>query len=88
MKNRRALITGASGALGAASARRFAADGATVLLHGHSRPDALQALADEIMAAGGACSVVFTPRLNEWQGRRSVDLEVVDFQPGPVARLA
>lgn len=53
MNGKRALITGASGALGAAIARRFAAAGATVLLHGHSRPEALQALADEIAAAGG-----------------------------------
>ena len=28
-----------------------------------------------------------TPKLNEWQGRRSVDLEVTDFQAGPEARL-
>ncbi|MBI3370086.1 MAG: 3-oxoacyl-ACP reductase FabG [Burkholderiales bacterium] len=50
---KRALVTGASGALGAAIARRLAADGATLLLHAHSRPDAVQALADEIAAAGG-----------------------------------
>jgi single-stranded-DNA-specific exonuclease len=41
----------------------------------------------ELMSAGGACCLAFTPRLNEWQGRRSVDLEVADFQPGPRARL-
>ncbi|MDP3223152.1 MAG: 3-oxoacyl-ACP reductase FabG [Rubrivivax sp.] len=50
----RALVTGASGALGAAIARRLAADGAHVLLHGNSRPDAVQLLADEIRAAGGS----------------------------------
>jgi single-stranded-DNA-specific exonuclease len=43
--------------------------------------------AEELMSAGGACSLVFTPRLNEWQGFRRVDLEVVDFQPGPDAEL-
>jgi single-stranded-DNA-specific exonuclease len=42
---------------------------------------------DELMSAGGSCSVVFTPRLNDWQGLRRVDLEVVDFQPGAQARL-
>jgi single-stranded-DNA-specific exonuclease len=42
----------------------------------------------EMMSAGGQCCVVFTPRINEWQGFRSVELEVRDFQPGPVARLS
>jgi len=50
---KRALVTGASGALGSAIARRLAAQGATLLLHGNSRPDAVQALAEEIHAAGG-----------------------------------
>ena len=53
LQGKRALVTGASGALGSAIARRLAASGATVLLHGHSRPEALRALADEIAAAGG-----------------------------------
>jgi 3-oxoacyl-[acyl-carrier protein] reductase len=54
LHGKRALITGASGALGSAIARRLAADGAHVLLHGHSRPEALQALAAEITAQGGS----------------------------------
>jgi single-stranded-DNA-specific exonuclease len=44
--------------------------------------------AAELMSAGGACCLAFTPRRNEWQGRVSVDLEVADFQPGNEARLA
>lgn len=36
---------------------------------------------DELMSAGGACSLAFVPKLNEWQGRRTVEIEVVDFQP-------
>jgi single-stranded-DNA-specific exonuclease len=43
--------------------------------------------AEELMSAGGACCLAFTPKLNEWQGYRSVDLEVTDFQPGAEARL-
>ena len=50
---KRALITGASGALGQAIARRLAAGGATVLLHANSRPESGQALADDIVKAGG-----------------------------------
>jgi 3-oxoacyl-[acyl-carrier protein] reductase len=60
LQNRRALITGASGALGAAMARRLAQQGAALLLHANTRPDAVQALAEEIVAAGGqARPVVF-----------------------------
>jgi len=54
LHGKRALVTGASGALGSAIARRLAADGAQVLLHGHSRPEALQTLAAEITAQGGS----------------------------------
>ncbi len=54
LNGKRALVTGASGALGAAIARRLAGLGAQVLLHGHSRADAVQALAGEIRAAGGS----------------------------------
>jgi len=43
--------------------------------------------AEELMSAGGACCLAFTPKLNEWQGWRSVDLEVTDFQAGAQARL-
>jgi 3-oxoacyl-[acyl-carrier protein] reductase len=58
LAGRRALVTGASGAIGSAIARRLARDGAQVLLHGHSRPEALQALADEIGQRGGQAETV------------------------------
>jgi 3-oxoacyl-[acyl-carrier protein] reductase len=54
LAGKRALVTGASGALGQAIARRLARDGATVLLHAHSRGEAVAALAEEIRAAGGS----------------------------------
>ena len=63
---KRALITGASGALGQAIARRLAQGGATVLLHANSRPESVQALADDIAAAGGSAQChVFDLRSDE-----------------------
>lgn len=38
--------------------------------------------AEELMSAGGQVSLAFVPKINDWNGRRSVQLEVVDFQPG------
>ncbi|WP_038208970.1 3-oxoacyl-ACP reductase FabG [Xenophilus azovorans] len=53
LKNKRALVTGASGALGSAIAERLAREGATVLLHANGRREAIEALAARIAAAGG-----------------------------------
>ncbi|HOL37370.1 MAG TPA: 3-oxoacyl-ACP reductase FabG [Rubrivivax sp.] len=54
LAGRRALVTGASGALGSAIARRLAGDGAHLLLHGHSHPERVAALATQIAARGGS----------------------------------
>jgi single-stranded-DNA-specific exonuclease len=42
---------------------------------------------DELMSDGGRCCLAFTPKINEWQGFRIVELEVADFQAGPQAVL-
>jgi single-stranded-DNA-specific exonuclease len=42
---------------------------------------------EELMSADGVCCLACTPKINEWQGYRSVNLEVADFQAGPQARL-
>ena len=42
---------------------------------------------EELLSQGGSCCLVFTPSFNEWQGRRTIQLEVVDFQAGTQARL-
>jgi 3-oxoacyl-[acyl-carrier protein] reductase len=52
---RRALVTGGSGAIGAAIARRLAADGCEVIVHANARLDAAQAVASEI----GGTAVAF-----------------------------
>jgi 3-oxoacyl-[acyl-carrier protein] reductase len=66
LEGKRALITGASGALGAAMAERFARDGATVLLHANSRPESVEKLAASITAAGGKAEChVFDLRSDE-----------------------
>jgi 3-oxoacyl-[acyl-carrier protein] reductase len=66
LQGKRALVTGASGALGQAIARQLAADGAHVLLHANSRPEAVQALADTLRAEGGqAEALVFDLQSDE-----------------------
>jgi len=36
----------------------------------------------ELMSEKGLCCIAFTPRFNEWQGQRRVEVEVKDFQAG------
>jgi 3-oxoacyl-[acyl-carrier protein] reductase len=55
---KRALVTGGSGALGAAISRVLAADGLHVIVHAHSRPENAARVAAEIVAAGGAAEAV------------------------------
>ena len=54
----RALVTGGASPLGAAISRRLARDGLEVLVHAHSQLARAGALCAEIVAAGGAASVV------------------------------
>jgi single-stranded-DNA-specific exonuclease len=43
---------------------------------------------DELMSDGGRCCLAFTPKINEWNGNRSVEIEVIDFQPQRLAKLS
>ena len=55
---KRALVTGGSGAIGAAICRELASSGLHVIVHGHRHPDRAQALADVICAEGGSAEHV------------------------------
>ncbi|GEM31284.1 3-alpha-hydroxysteroid dehydrogenase [Nocardia neocaledoniensis NBRC 108232] len=57
LKDKVALITGAASGMGAADARRFAAEGASVVVS-DLRVDAAAEVADEIKAAGGSAVAV------------------------------
>ena len=55
---RRALVTGGSGALGAAICRALARDGHEVLVHANRNLDAARKAADAIVAAGGKARAI------------------------------
>ena len=42
---------------------------------------------EELMSGDRKVCVAFTPKVNEWNGRRTIELEIVDFQAGGEARL-
>lgn len=55
---KRALVTGGSGAIGAATCRQLAADGYQVIVHANSNIDHAQQVAAEINASGGTSTAV------------------------------
>ncbi|WP_434621767.1 3-oxoacyl-ACP reductase FabG [Azospirillum sp. B2RO_4] len=58
MGMKRALVTGGSGALGAAICRALAAGGRHVLVHANGSPARAEALAAEIVASGGSAEAI------------------------------
>lgn len=70
-----ALVTGASSGIGAATAKRLAADGAAVTLVAR-RLDLLEAIAAEIRADGGNAHVVQSDITNRDQAERAVESAV------------
>ncbi|HWA12644.1 MAG TPA: 3-oxoacyl-ACP reductase FabG [Burkholderiales bacterium] len=53
-----ALVTGGSGAIGAAVCRALAAQGARVIVHAHRRVDEARAIAGELRAGGGQAEAI------------------------------
>ena len=42
----------------------------------------------KVLTPGRRCSIAFTPSINEWNGRREVQLEIKDFRVEEVAAQA
>jgi len=55
---KRALVTGGSGSIGAAIARRLAADGCHVYVHANSALEKAQAVVAEIISGGGSAQAI------------------------------
>ncbi len=70
---RRALITGGSGGIGSAIARRLADDGCQVFIHANRGLDAARVLAGEITANGGEASALCFDVTDEKATRSSLE---------------
>ena len=57
MPDRRALVTGGSGAIGAVICQRLAADGYAVIVHAHRHRESAEHVAEKIAASGGTATV-------------------------------
>jgi NAD(P)-dependent dehydrogenase (short-subunit alcohol dehydrogenase family) len=78
LKNKVAIVTGASAGIGAATAKRFAAEGASVVLVARRR-DALQAVEASIASAGGKATVVVGDVADESTAQQAVEAALKSY---------
>ena len=81
---RRALVTGASGDIGAAICRALAAQGCFVYAHAHANAERAQALVDEIKSQGGVAQVVAFDLTDAAATRAAIETLLAD---GPIEVL-
>lgn len=73
LNGKNAIVTGGSRGIGAAIAKRLAADGAHVVLTYHSSPDAAEAVVKSIRDAGGSAVAVQADASNPVSAKAYVD---------------
>jgi NAD(P)-dependent dehydrogenase (short-subunit alcohol dehydrogenase family) len=78
LENKNAIVTGGAGGIGRATALAFATEGAKVAVV-DLRADAAQAVADEIIAAGGTAVAIAADVSNEDDIQRILDTTVREF---------
>lgn len=82
--NRRALVTGASGTIGASISRELSRRGFFVIVHGHRHPDSAERLAQELRDAGGKAQAIAFDVTDATASAKSLDALL---EAGPVQVL-